>query len=286
MKESGETVERRLGEAWCHILIPSTKDPTSGKISWTEMPDPSGADKVASVLDKLRKKELVFDKFSAFYLKQALEKHLWGQNDHITTRAVADAFGTYLYFPRLLRDDLLSLAIQNAFNGNTLICEFFGYAETFDAESGKYLGLCTTTSPFSVDIGESVLVKPDVAMMKAAEAKPVTGPGPTGGDTGTTNGPTSTSGGTSGGIQPPPLVPQPTPKTRFFGSVNIPSQKVTSSVQKIVDEVVQHLAAKYGTDVKITLEVEAENTDGFDESLVRTVSENSNTLGFTEKGFE
>jgi hypothetical protein len=83
-------------------------------------------------------------------------------------------------------------------------------------------------------------------------------------------------------------VPQPAPKTRFFGSVDIPSQKVTSSVQKIVDEVVQHLASKYGTTVKITLEIEAENSGGFDESLVRTVAENSNTLGFkkSDTGFE
>lgn len=282
VKESAETVERRLGEAWCHILIPSTKDPASGKISWTEMADASGADKIASVLEKLRKKELVHDKFSAFYLKQALEKHLWGKHDHITTRAVADAFGTYLYFPRLLQDDLLSTAIRNGFHN--LLCEFFGYAEAFDGNTGKYLGLCTTSAPFSVEIGESVLIKPDVATAKAMEAKSLGTPQPAGGSSGTGAGPEKTSGGKSGGSQPQP--PVPVPKTRFYGSVEIPAQKVTSSVQKIVDEVVQHLAAKYGTKVKITFEVEAENAGGFDESLVRTVSENSNTLGFSEKGFE
>lgn len=285
VKESGETVERRLGEAWCHILIPGTKDPTSGKISWTAMADSNGADKILSVLEKLKKKELVHDKFSAFYLKQSLEKHLWGQNDHITTRSVADAFGTYLYFPRLLEEELLAVAIRNGFNN--LLCEFFGYAEAFEVESGKYLGLCTTSAPFSVEIGDSVLIKPEVAKTKAEEAKPVVASEPTGGTLGSSGGTSSTPGGTSGN-HPQPPAPTPAPKTRFYGSVEIPAQKVTSSVQKIVDEVVQHLTAKYGTNVKITLEVEAENTGGFDESLVRTVSENSNTLGFkkSDTGFE
>ena len=281
VRESGETLERRLGEAWSHILTPSVKDPTSGKISWEAIPNPASTDKIASVLKKLCDKELLHDQFNPFHLKRELERHLWGQHDHVTTRAVADAFGAYLFFPRLLQADLLTDAIRNAFKGNNLICEFFGFAEAFDSESGKYLGLCTTSPPFSVSIGESVLIKPDVAMAQAAIPKSaLVGKESSGEPTGSSGGLQNPAASASGSM------PTFAPKTRFYGSVEVPAQKVTSSVQKIVDEVVQHLSSKYGTQVKITIEIEAENTNGFEESIVRTVSENSNTLGFNEKGFE
>jgi hypothetical protein len=90
--------------------------------------------------------------------------------------------------------------------------------------------------------------------------------------------------GSGGGSTPPPATPAL--KTRFYGSIDLNQQKVASSVQKVVDEVVQHLVAKYGTNIRITLDIEADNAEGFEESVVRTVSENANTLGFSQKGFE
>jgi hypothetical protein len=135
-----------------------------------------------------------------------------------------------------------------------------------------------------VTIGDSVLVKPDVAMAQAMAQKPTPTPAaqPSPPSTGNNNpNPSPAPTGSN-----PPVVAPPAPKTRFYGAVEIPPQKVASSVQKIVDEVIQHLSAKYGTKVKITLDIEAENTTGFDDSIIRTVSENANTLGFKPKGFE
>jgi predicted AAA+ superfamily ATPase len=284
LQESGEMVERRLGETWSHILVPVVKDPASSVITWSDISDTSSADKVPMVLDKLKKKELVMDKFSAFYLKRALDSYLWGQADHISTRAVADAFGTYLYFPRLLEEGLLLDAIYNGFGGDTLLCEFFGYAEGYDPTAGKYLGLHTTTPPHSATIGESLLIRPDVAMAQVAPPKPSVEPANGGNQPDYTNEGIDPGIGSGGGSTPPPA--PPALKTRFYGSIDLNQQKVASSVQKVVDEVVQHLVAKYGTNIRITLDIEADNAEGFDESVVRTVSENANTLGFSQKGFE
>lgn len=52
--ESTETMERRLGESWNHILIPTTKNPQSGRISWAEINDASGTDKIRSGSDQTR----------------------------------------------------------------------------------------------------------------------------------------------------------------------------------------------------------------------------------------
>lgn len=293
VRESEETVERRLGETWSHLLVPSVKEPASAKISWQSVPHPASGDKIHSIQKKLSEKELLHDKFSPFHLKRELERHFWTQSDHVTTRAVSDAFGTYLYFPRLLDPGLLEDAIRSGFRDGTLVCEYFGYADAFDPESGKYEGLCTTAKPFSISIGESVLIKPDIATERQAAyqaeaaAKASNGKSNAASGDGSATAPATVPSGNGGGTGQGTTVP-PAVKTRFFGAVDIPSQKVTSSVQKIVDEVLQHLSSKYGSRVTITLNIEATNEEGFDESVIRFVSENANTLGFDRgnTGFE
>jgi hypothetical protein len=58
------------------------------------------------------------------------------------------------------------------------------------------------------------------------------------------------------------------------------------SFTEIVDGVIQHFTAQYGTGVTITVEVEARRADGFDAKLVRVVSENAKVLKFKTSEFE
>ena len=55
---------------------------------------------------------------------------------------------------------------------------------------------------------------------------------------------------------------------------------------QIADEVIAHLAGLVGANVTVTLEIEAEIPDGAPEQVVRTVTENSQTLKFTNQAFE
>jgi hypothetical protein len=50
--------------------------------------------------------------------------------------------------------------------------------------------------------------------------------------------------------------------------------------------VIAHLAGLMGTNIKVTLEIEAEIPDGAPDHVVRTVTENSRTLKFEDSGFE
>lgn len=54
----------------------------------------------------------------------------------------------------------------------------------------------------------------------------------------------------------------------------------------IMNEVVQQFTAKLGVYVKISMEIEARNKDGFDKSLQRTIKENYNVLRFGSAEFE
>ena len=57
-------------------------------------------------------------------------------------------------------------------------------------------------------------------------------------------------------------------------------------MQKIADEVVQHLTSLNKGIVKVTLEIEAQEKDGIPDDVIRTVSENCKTLKFKSQGFE
>ena len=55
---------------------------------------------------------------------------------------------------------------------------------------------------------------------------------------------------------------------------------------RIADEVIAHLVGLVGAKVTVTLEIEAEMSDGAPDHVVRTVTENGRTLKFTSQGFE
>jgi hypothetical protein len=55
---------------------------------------------------------------------------------------------------------------------------------------------------------------------------------------------------------------------------------------RIADEVIAHLAGLMGSQVTVTLEIEAEIPAGTPDHVVRTVTENSRTLKFSSQGFE
>jgi len=64
------------------------------------------------------------------------------------------------------------------------------------------------------------------------------------------------------------------------------AMRMNRDASKIADEVVQHLTALSGAEVKITLEIEAEIPDGVPDDVFRTVMENCKTLKFKNQSFE
>ena len=79
---------------------------------------------------------------------------------------------------------------------------------------------------------------------------------------------------------------RPQAKTRFYGVKTLNPDKIALDFKNIADEVIAHLRADDGTELVVRIEIEATDTNGFDESKVRTVSENARTLKFDQSGFE
>ena len=75
-------------------------------------------------------------------------------------------------------------------------------------------------------------------------------------------------------------------KRSFYGTINMDPLTAKMKFADIVDEIVQQFTTKTGVNVSISVEIQADSKDGFDESLQRTVKENSNVLGFGSAEFE
>ena len=159
----------------------------------------------------------------------------------------------------------------------------FAYAESYDGSAKRYVGLHAAASGLNIpSSGPGVLVKPDIALnqltAESSEEKEE-------GDSKTSEGSKTYEGEET----PTPSVVEGKPAakfTRYHGSVKLKPTGAALEFSTIAEEVIQHFTSKLGTDVRITVEIEAESKDGFDDSFIRTVAENSNTLGFDHGEFE
>jgi len=162
--------------------------------------------------------------------------------------------------------------------------ESFAYADSYDEEKGRYLGL---RSGKLISLTESnlmgLLVKPEVAWKQLEEDR-ITVPPPMDGE-GAPLPPSQVAPPSAPG--PDPIMPTQPPKpTRFHGSVKLDATRMGRDAARIGDEVIAHLAGLMGSKVTVTLEISAEIPTGAPENVVRIVTENSRTLKFDHQGFE
>jgi hypothetical protein len=174
-------------------------------------------------------------------------------------------------------------AIQSGFGLLTWERDSFAYAESYHEDAKRYRGLRFAELVSVREDDAGLLVRPEAAatqiQAETAErgGRPGEGLKPAPPDDG--SGPKPT--------EPPPPGPVEAPRpTRFHGSVNLDPARVGRDASRIADEVITHLVGLVGSNVQVTLEIEADIPSGAPDNVVRTVTENSRTLKFTSHGFE
>lgn len=195
-------------------------------------------------------------------------------------KQLIEDFARYLYLPRPTEPSVLINAIQDGLALLLWNQESFAYADGYDETLGRYRGLrCGQHVPItSADTG--LLVRPETAVQQQ-EAEAKAAPPPSGAvETDHPMGPVGTA---KVGVTAPkgPRAPK-----RFHGTVDLDPARVGRDAGRIGDEVIAHLVGLMGSDVKVTLEIQAEIPNGAPDNVVRTVTENSRTLKFTSQGFE
>ncbi|MFZ0188098.1 MAG: hypothetical protein WAL72_14270 [Streptosporangiaceae bacterium] len=192
----------------------------------------------------------------------------------------------------------------------------FAVASGYDETTGRYVGLAIPQEKVPPQITDStLLVRPDRAIaqrereraeQEAARAAAAAGAAGTGASAGTggntagtgilagggspagaaarPGGPVPYSGpGPSGAADTTPAAPR---HMRFYGTVRLDLERFGRDLNRLYQEVIQHLAAPEGVDLEITVEINASKKDGYPDDKARIVTENARTLKFDQYGFE
>jgi hypothetical protein len=286
LKSADSTVSARLPEAYLWLLVPSQPTPQS-PLAWQTY-RLTGQDALAvRVSKKLKGDELLITAMSGTMLRMDMDKIPLWRDAHVSIRQLVEDYARYPYLPRLRDSGVLASAARDGVGLMTWELDTFAYADGYDEIGKRCKGLrCFTQNLPITPEDPALLVKPSVAMMqmKAETDQPSTTPLPEPtGDAGT---PLQPNNG-------PPLpgpsgtpTPQPKSKRRFHGTVTLNPKRTGSDAGRVAEEIIAHLDALQGANVRVTLEIEADVPSGVPDNVIRIVTENSRALKFESQGFE
>lgn len=280
-QRSEETLNARLNDAYCWLLVP-TQEGTE-PVDWEETRIAGAQENpVAKAVRKVRSAEQLIARWSPALLRMELDRWLWKDVPHVGLGKVWNCLTTYLYLPRLRDEDVLLDAVRQGLRTR----DYFGYATSVSKE-GRYEGLQFGSATGSIYLDEaSVLVKPEVAawqlQVEATRTATITPAEAASGQGLVSSGQDTALGTTVAGTR----TGVATVPKRFYGRIQLDPVRMSTDAGKVHQEVIQHLAALLGADVEISLEIRAIIPGGAPDHVVRTVTENSRTLGFASFEFE
>lgn len=278
--QADQTVASRLLQTFTWALLPAQPDP-GAPFTLREVKVEGQSDSLAErVSRRLGSDGDLSTRQAAATIRLALNKvpQIW-KDGHVTLGTLWGLYTQYPYMPRLRDRSVLEAGI---FDMPMLWAhDAFALAAGHDDTAGRYIGLWTPADNVSPPVATDalLLVRPDVAARQIAETAP---PMPRVREAGEESGPADTTA-----VQPRQVVDivYPAAKTRFFGAKTLNSDKIALDFKNIAEEILAHLR-NGDTNLVVRIEIEATDPEGFDESKVRTVSENAKTLKFDQAGFE
>jgi len=320
LKDADDTVWTRLSRAYVWLLVPTQSVGGGGLVLDVQKAD-TAKDRLAErASEKLRNADLLRAVQGPQNIRLNLEQYLssvWSAG-HIAVGKLWEYYCLHPYLPRLAERSVLDRGIAAVFDQVVWENDGFAVASSYDAATGRYVGLALPAENMCPSISDTtLLVHPSRALAQreteraeaeaaraaaaaAASAAMAAGALPAASGTGIT--PTSTTGfGASVATDPTstgspttstpttPATPSapPAPKnTRYFGAVRLNPVLPGKDFNRLYAEVLQHLSAPEGVDLEITVEIKAVKRDGYPDDKVRIVSENARTLKFDESGFE
>ncbi len=283
--EADARVDASIKETYRLLLVPMQDPEVEGGLSSVHWEDEalalSGSSYDKAIEVATREREWVIKAWAPPHLGALLTKWFW-KEDKPTVSMNKVWFDTcrYLYMPRLLSADVFTVTVRDGVTHK----DWFAYAGA--EKDGAFEGLLFGTSSGGIYLNDTaVLVRPDAAA--AALPKPVV----------TTGGVTTTGTVTTSGSDRPPVSNRsPGKKTsappaqaifrRFHGTTELDVPDPIGNFTEIVQNVIEHFSAQYGTEVCVTIDIEARRKDGFDTKTVRIVKENAATLKFKTAEFE
>lgn len=269
-----QTVKSRLLQTFTWALIPSQPDSGAPFVLRETKVEGQSESLAERVSRRLGSDGDLSVQQAAVTVRLAINKvpQIW-KDGHVALGALWELYCQYPYMPRLRDRKVLQQGVLDL----PLIWETDAFALATGYDGGRYVGLWipgdTNTAPVATD--SLLLVRPDVATKQRAEEEPALEPGDP------APSPTKPQPPKGPGID----VGFPPAKTRFYGVKTLSSDKIALDFKNIADEVIANLRDQ-GIELVVRIEIEAVDSNGFDENKIRTVAENAKTLKFDQSGFE
>ncbi len=271
-KESARGVmELRIPETFIWMIYPTQM--TSGDVlEWTEERITGHEPLAEKASRKLVSAGQLAAEMAPIALRCELDRVPLWQGDHVNVKDLAEYFARYLYLPRIKSQEVLLNSIEQ--NYSNLLLSFedsFFYAQGYDNTRNCYMGLTFSSGVHPIADGNSVLVKPEVAekFRPKDDVRPL-----------------SEIGSNSQTTDANPQKKEDKKTRRFHASFSIQDPaRISRDIGTINQEILSHLTGLLGSQAEIRLEVQINVPDGIDDDVVRTVSENANTLS-CNYGFE
>ncbi|MBX5450396.1 Swt1 family HEPN domain-containing protein [Thermogemmatispora sp.] len=318
-KEANQTVDLRITESYCWLLIPeqsNARDSSSILLDERQLKMTGQEPKqiALSISFTLRESEQLVERYAPTWLRRELDSIPLWRGNHVSVKELQDFYGRYLYLKRLKSPEVLLQAIAEGVGLAQWRDDSFAYADTWDEERQRYLGLRAGQPMSKEQVQPSgLVVKAEVAAaqleaeararaeaerarLAQAAASTLSAPAPAGSVPGTApalqTSPAAfyeqsqsasaayTVAGSSATVATEP------PQRRFYGAVAVDPRHLASSAHTIVSEVIEHLLSLPGAKVEVTLEIQATFPDGFPAHKRQVVEENCRTLKFSDFGFE
>ena len=279
--QADQTVTSRLLQTFTWALVPAQPDPGAPFVireTKVEGQSDSLADRVSR---RLGNDGDLSTRQAAATIRLAIGKvpQIW-KDGHVSLGSLWGLYSQYPYMPRLRDRSVLDAGILDL----PMIwqTDAFALATAYDDSTGRYIGLWTPEDKESAPVATDslLLVRPGVAQKQRSD-EPGLAPAPS---------PDTEPG--SGHLPTPPPGLGASPKvdivwpTRFYGVKTLNSDRVALEFKNVAEEVLSHLRSGEHTNVTVRIEIEATDSEGFNGSRVRTVSENARTLKFDQSGFE
>ena len=277
---NGDAAVKAVRAAWSHIFYPERSD-TPGKPFDIEHSLITARDRSAipaTVYDKVKADGLVLEKLGTDRLWLALQP-IWPEDrPHIAVAELADWFAAYVYMPKVRDRVVLEGAIRDSVGK---LDPQFAYAEGFDEATAEYRSLIWARTPPELMPASAMIVRAHEAKLQLnkQQGKPTMVPG--------TSGPRPEET-TAGPVVVPPGPAAPRKPVRFYGSVEIDMVRPVKAFDSIINAVVMELQRTHGAKVRLTLEIDADAPNGFDDTEVSIVRDNAKQLKFKmdSTGFE
>ena len=219
--------------------------------------------------------ESLITKWAPALLLMELDEILWKDSDHIQIKQLWDYMCTYCYLPRLANFGVLEDSIRNGVNST----EYFALAAGIVGD--KYLDLKYNEAVSSID-KSAYLVKILTALKQKTSEQSASSVQPQHEEAQSDQSDdTKSSVSHTNETKTPSQIDR-----RFYMSAELDNTRIGRDVQRLVEEVINHISSLDNCNLNITLEVSAERDEGFSTTTIRTVSENCRTLKVKDFGFE